>query len=159
MKNLTRLIFVVLIITSCNNNKTKEISINKKQTIIKTEQTIRIDTIFPNGDVYMGEWKNNKPNGKGLYVLDNKTRFDGFFVDGKLEGFGTKIKEDSYIYTGEFKKSKFNGKGTCEFEEGVVFEGEWKDNLLHGKGSMTTPDGTKINGFLKKGEFIDIYTE
>ena len=81
IKNLIQLIFVVLIITSCNNNKTKEININKKQTIIKTEQAIRIDTIFPNG--------------KELYVLDNKTRFDGFFVDGKLEGFGTKIKEDS----------------------------------------------------------------
>lgn len=31
----------------------------------------------PNGDLYIGNWKNDKANGKGKYISNNGAIFDG----------------------------------------------------------------------------------
>jgi hypothetical protein len=35
---------------------------------------------FKNGDVFEGEWKNNKKEGKGLYRWKNGDKYEGFFI-------------------------------------------------------------------------------
>ena len=57
-----------------------------------------------NGNTYVGEWKDGKPNGKGTatYV-----------------GLGR--------YVGTFKKGKRHGRGEANYVDGRKYVGEWKD--------------------------------
>ena len=43
---------------------------------------------FPDGRIYIGNWKNNMMNGQGTLEYDNGKRYRGGFVDGFFEGFG-----------------------------------------------------------------------
>ncbi|KAF7395917.1 hypothetical protein HZH68_009967 [Vespula germanica] len=44
---------------------------------------------YKNSDYYQGFWKNDFPNGKGIFVEGNGNRYEGTFVDGKRNKFGT----------------------------------------------------------------------
>ena len=65
--------------------------------------------IFPNGDKYEGEWKNNKMHGQGTYT----------YADGEK-------------YVGEYKDGQVNGQGSYVWASGAKYEGEWKDDKMHG---------------------------
>lgn len=41
--------------------------------------------LFPNDDVYEGEFKNNVFHGKGKYFWNEGDVFEGEFVNGKME--------------------------------------------------------------------------
>lgn len=44
--------------------------------------------IFANGDRYNGEYKNGKPDGKGIYTWANGSYYDGEFKNGLKHGKG-----------------------------------------------------------------------
>ena len=67
------------------------------------------------GDKYVGEWKDGKQSGQGIFY---------FLADNKFKGD---------FYVGEFKDDKFNGQGTYLFlaentGKGNRYAGEFKDN-------------------------------
>jgi hypothetical protein len=33
--------------------------------------------IHPDGDVYIGDWKNSKAHGKGIYICKNGSKYTG----------------------------------------------------------------------------------
>ena len=41
---------------------------------------------FPNGDVYAGEWKNDKFNGQGTYTFSDGVKWTGEWNKGKFIG-------------------------------------------------------------------------
>lgn len=90
---------------------------------------------FPDGRKYVGEWKFYKPNGHGVvYDADGRKRFEGNFVDGRLDGNATIYNDDGIYYVGEIA---FYDDGTFNAQ---------------GKGCKYRADGTKINeGIFKKG--------
>ena len=58
----------------------------------------------PDGNQYVGEWKNGKTHGKGVYITPNGNKYVGEFKDGKFHGKGTIIKSDGTklkLYNGE----------------------------------------------------------
>ena len=59
---------------------------------------------YPNGNMYIGEWKDGKRNGQGTYTFQEGSRYEG-----------------------EWKDGKYNGQGTYTLIDGNRFEGEWKD--------------------------------
>ena len=88
---------------------------------------------YENREYYIGDWKNNKRNGSGVYFFNSGNIFTGFFrkdkfingnfkfVDGtvyngdiinnKPDGFGKYLNLDGSIYIGQFQNgSKVNGK-------------------------------------------------
>jgi len=70
--------------------------------------------IYENGKIrYKGEIKNNLPNGKGkLYFENGKTEYIGKFKKGHFQGKG--LLYDSLgvkIYDGSFAKGRYNGYG------------------------------------------------
>jgi hypothetical protein len=64
--------------------------------------------IYPNGDKYVGEFKDYQKHGKGTLT----------FGEGLCEG-------DKYV--GEFKDGSQHGQGTYTFANGNKYVGEFKD--------------------------------
>ena len=65
----------------------------------------------PNGDKYVGEWKDGKYNGQGTYTFANGDKYVGEFKDDQSNGQGTYTYASGAKYVGEFKDGKYNGQG------------------------------------------------
>jgi hypothetical protein len=84
---------------------------------------------FPNGDQYVGEFKNEKHHGQGTFTTVNGDKYDGEFKDGNQNGQGTLTFANGIKYVGEFKNNKLNGQGTLYAANGSVSrQGIWADN-------------------------------
>jgi hypothetical protein len=78
---------------------------------------------YLNGNIYMGEWKND------------------FF-----DGFGEYTWSDGRTFKGCFKQDKMHGKGEVRWPDGRKFEGEYKMDMVHGHGIVTLADGRAFEG-------------
>ena len=73
-------------------------------------------------------------NGKGVMVWDQQgdseyTRYEGDFVDGKMEGHGTVFYRNGNKYTGEFANDMKEGSGIWyDFNSQEKRMGTWKNN-------------------------------
>ena len=65
---------------------------------------------YGNGDVYNGEWKNSKKNGKGIIVYKSGNKYDGYWEEGKKSGKGI-----YYFKNGDFLNGKMEKKMGKEF--------------------------------------------
>ena len=79
------------------------------------DQNQRYDGCFgtyaaPNGDKYVGEWKDDLSNGNGIYT----------FANGEM-------------YVGEFKDGKSHGQGTHTWPNGDMYIGEWIVSIAHAR--------------------------
>ncbi len=61
---------------------------------------------YRNGDKYIGETKNGKRNGMGLYVPENGAAWFGFWNDGSLNGQALLISEDGKYGMGMYRDGK-----------------------------------------------------
>lgn len=96
---------------------------------------------YPNGDVYEGEWKGGKPDGKGKMTYVNGAIYEGDWKKGQPEGKGKMVYVSGDIYEGEWKEGKHNGKGKITYANGGVYEGKWKNGKdSHGKMVYTNGD-------------------
>jgi hypothetical protein len=81
------------------------------------------------GDKYVGEFKDSKIHGLGIYLFADGDKYLGQWKNNLQHGLGTEIYNSmSAMYVGEFKFGKFNGQGTYTVEGGK-YVGEWKDGL------------------------------
>src|SRR4051794_18154253 len=65
---------------------------------------------FPNGEKYVGEFRDGKFNGQGTYTFPNGDKYAGEYKDGKSNGQGTYTFRDGKKYVGEYKDGKPNGQ-------------------------------------------------
>jgi len=107
--------------------------------------------------VYIGEWKNGKPDGKGKSVW-GKTQayYDGDWKNGKWHGNGIRYWGESGKhaydkYEGEWKDDKMDGFGIYYWADGGYHVGEWKNGDQHGKGTYTFPNGEKLESIWSRG--------
>jgi hypothetical protein len=92
---------------------------------------------FPDGDQYVGEWRDGEMHGQGTYVQQN--RYD---------------QHISSTYVGEWSNGSANGQGTVTYDDGSVFVGEYRAGLRNGQGTMTHPDGRVEAGTWEDGEIV-----
>jgi hypothetical protein len=104
---------------------------------------------FPDGEKYVGEWKDSKTHGQGTYTYANGEQYVGEFKYGKRDGQGTYTFENGDQYIGELKDDKMNGQGTYMHSSGDKYVGEQKDDLKHGQGTYTWKNGAKYVGEFK----------
>jgi hypothetical protein len=78
---------------------------------------------MPDGDKYVGEYRDGKRHGQGTYY---------FLADNQFKG-------DKYV--GEFRDGKPNGQGTYTWANGNKYVGEYRDGKRHGQGILTYADG------------------
>ena len=72
---------------------------------------------YGNGDVYNGEWKKSKKNGKGIIVYKSGNKYDGYWEDGKKSGKGIYYFKNGDFFKGEWKNGKKNGKGLFYYKD------------------------------------------
>jgi len=112
-------------------------------------------------------------NGKGVYIYPDKTKAEGFWKNGKLEGQCSMFYSDGSSYVGEKSQDKKNGKGKFIGADGSSSEGIYKNDTLSGSVIITYPKGsvyvgtwtndkkngngkyTSPNGYSAEGKFIN----
>lgn len=92
---------------------------------------------------YEGNYMNGFRHGPGTLYLGNTDNPDtvikGTFINGEIEGWGTKIWKDGKIFTGEFKNGEIEGQGRIEIpgEQRMYYEGQFVRGAFHGTGKQT----------------------
>ena len=71
---------------------------------------------YPDGDKYVGEWKEGRENGQGIYIGSDGSKYVGEWKDGNWNGQGTfTFGKGDFVgnkYVGEWKNNKkWNGTG------------------------------------------------
>ncbi len=82
-------------------------------------------------DIQTGCISGDCENGKGVFAYADGSRYEGQFVESKLDGFGSLYKASGDKYVGSFE-----------------------DNYPHGSGTLFHTDGTKSVGLWMEGEFF-----
>jgi len=84
---------------------------------------------WPNGDEYVGDWKNDKMDGQGIMTWSNGD-----------------------LYEGDWKDDVMNGQGTYIWANGDEYTGSWRNGMQDGQGTFTFADGEVISGVFRNGE-------
>ena len=78
-----------------------------------------------------------------LYWAASKNQFDGEWIKGKKNGYGTRTYGDKSVYTGMWVEDKRHGEGKFIMvtNDGLFeYEGEWAMDQKHGDGKYTWPN-------------------
>lgn len=90
---------------------------------------------WSNGDVYTGQWKNGKMDGRGTKRMADGSVYDGYWKDDMADGHGTKTFEGGDSHTGEYKDDHRHGYGVYSWANGDKFEGNWFMGEQQGQGT------------------------
>jgi hypothetical protein len=102
-----------------------------------------------NGDQYFGETTGEKFNGYGICYFntnDNRIRYEGYWINGTLNGSGILTWRNEHRYEGEWENGQLNGKGIYNFPDGLQYNGEFKNHKRNGKGIFVWSDGMRYEG-------------
>lgn len=127
-------------------------------------------------------YKDQFKHGRGKeYFINSSGYLDGFFVNGKLNGYGEHVSNaygfsykghysngvrsgegilvmdgkngtTKYIYEGNFLNDKYNGKGTLTYNS-MSYTGDFVNGLMSGKGTNLYPNGDKYVGNFVNGQW------
>jgi len=92
-----------------------------------------------------------KKHGRGTHTWANGKLYNGSFVNGKEEGFGS-LTQGDWKYRGQFKAGKREGYG-MQIWHSKTYDGEWSDNKAHGKGRIVWQNGATYTGEFKTGKY------
>ena len=109
--------------------------------------------IWEDGKYYIGEFKNDIPNGKGVkYHSNGDILYEGNFINGKFEGNGKYYYDNGYYFIGECKNGLRNGKGIAYYKNGnILYDGDWVNNEPEGNGKVIKENGDYYIGQFKNG--------
>lgn len=96
----------------------------------------------------------NCSSGFGKFKYANGDIYEGEFSDDKREGYGIYTWITGEKFFGESIGDLFAGFGVMEFKDGTKYIGEFKDGEFEGEGEKTFPDGTKKTGLFGKGIYL-----
>lgn len=97
---------------------------------------------YPHHGLYMGEFRDDQPWGRGVFHLLNGDHYEGEFRKGLYHTLtegerSTLLFANGDKYVGEFKEGRQTGRGTFWYNEGKrkgdVYEGEFFEDFRQGK--------------------------
>ena len=100
---------------------------------------------YANGDVYEGEFENDKRHGRGVLIcsVTNKggtetstTRYDCQWVNDQRHGDGICAYADGRLYEGQWADNQRHGLGVCVYADGSHYQGSWQHDTRQGRGTM-----------------------
>jgi len=98
------------------------------------------------GTKYAGIFARGMPNGYGISLRSNGTRYEGNHKDWEYHGKGKWRGVKGTVYEGDFEEGKFHGKGKWRTSDKHSYVGEWRNGRRHGRGTYFWSDGTKYKG-------------
>lgn len=115
---------------------------------------------LPDGSLYRGDYKENNGlielTGEGYIIYPNGDEYVGEFKNGNLSGYGTYSFEDGETHCGTFLNGVPNGVGLHEYIKGSVYIGEFKNGLRgDGYGLYCFPNGKIEFGLWKNNHLIE----
>lgn len=128
----------------------------------------RCSISFQNGDYFIGEFKEGRPNGQGeMYykhslpstqsgVEFEQGHYKGEFRLGKRHGKGTMVWSDGSVFDGDWLNDE-RAYGKMIMRGGWVYEGAFKDDKFHGDNEkLMTPDMLIYQGRFEKGRTCNV---
>merc|ERR1712224_1121673 len=92
---------------------------------------------YPNGDVYVGQWRAGKKHGSGSYTFaKDETKLVGEWENGKIAN-GRWIFPNGTDAPRDNGSRDFTGQGKAEYKNGDIYDGDFAEGKRHGKGSYT----------------------
>jgi hypothetical protein len=91
----------------------------------------------PNGNIYIGGFKNDKFHGMGRLLLQTSNTnliFEGLFNQGVCSAVGKLLYANGDIYYGQHKSFSREGEGKFISFKGDIYEGKWEQDKMHHKG-------------------------
>ncbi len=67
---------------------------------------------YGNGTKYVGEFRNDARNGKGIFTYPDGAKYEGDIVNNEKKGLGMFTWPNGAKYEGEFDEGTANGRGT-----------------------------------------------
>lgn len=116
--------------------------------------------LYKDGRKYIGDFVNGLPQGKGKMIFPNMDIYDGEWQDGTMNGKGVynryDDKRDRYVekYDGNFFNGIKQGVGRLQYADKSVYEGQWQNNMRTGVGTYWISDSVYFHGFWKFDEPI-----
>ena len=104
------------------------------------------------GDKYVGQWKEGRRHGFGVYYCADGTTYIGDWLDGKYHGKIVITLKDGDWYEGDCSDNERNGHGIYRWKSGELYDGEWKDDARTGNGTYYFVGGTVYQGGFLKGK-------
>ena len=108
---------------------------------------------FFSGDQYIGEFAEDRFNGKGRYInAAGKVTYDGEWRNGKRCGIGKMYFGNGEYYHGMFHDDFMCGRGVYYYENGIPsFVGEFRNDMRNGEGISYDVDGS----VLERGFYVN----
>ena len=111
--------------------------------------------VFPNNNVYEGQFSRNRINGEGMMTYSNGDRYVGSWFTDQPNGKGKYYFKSKERYEGDFKSGKFEGQGTMYYPDGAYYTGAWKNNRKNGSGKLVDSEGKVTNGTWALGKLVN----
>ena len=129
--------------------------------MLNNKREIKGIMIYNNGEKYDGEWRNDKRNGKGIFISAHYyncknhigMKYEGDFKDDKFEGYGIAIYSNGDKYEGEWKNNKRYGRGKVTYFCGTIYEGEWMNGKFEGNGILYLNHGERFEGKFSESKY------
>ena len=100
---------------------------------------------YANGDMFRGEWLQDRATGHGVLMYANNNRYEGQWLEDRRHGSGSFHHHDGSRYDGEWSNGRKEGKGTLHFANGDSFTGYWSDGVISGPGVLALHDESPWN--------------
>lgn len=113
--------------------------------LLEGQGTMKLDN-----EVITGQWRDSKLEGKGERRMANGDRYVGFWVKGKLQGYGEHSTAEE-TYQGMYFNNREQGKGK-KTREGYVYEGYFKEGMFEGQGKQMFNNGDYYIGGFHEGQ-------
>mgnify|MGYP000995560446 CR=1 FL=1 len=95
------------------------------------------DKYFMQMEMNIGNFKNGKKNGKGIFKWNDGCMYYGEYKDNKMDGFGSCYNSSGIlIYEGQWKSNQIHGTGTYIWSDSKKYVGEFRNGKKHGYGSF-----------------------
>ncbi|TNJ30120.1 putative Phosphatidylinositol-4-phosphate 5-kinase [Giardia muris] len=91
--------------------------------------------IFPNKDVYVGDYEKGLRHGHGTYRWAYLgVKYKGEYKNGRRNGFGTMTYTNGTVYEGNWVNDRREGTGRITYPNLDYYSGEFHGGLPHGQG-------------------------
>ena len=128
MKKLSLYVFLVLFF--CNTGWAESLLPECKGSNYEKWTDCQGTTVSPRGDRYIGDFKDGKFHGQGVFIGADGRKYIGEYKKHKKHGQGTYVYANGDKYTGEWAKAKYHGQGTYIYANGKIEKGIWKKGKL-----------------------------